>query len=56
MSEASDAENIRQAVLLGIITKEEAFAAIKAINTGDNHIIKELYRERFKNEQTLDAG
>ena len=49
-------ENIRHAVQADIITINEAFAAFRAIKTDDNKIIKELYKERLKNEQTLDAG
>ena len=56
MDDDFDIENIRQAMRADIITIQEAFAAFRAIKTGDYKIIKELYRERLKNEQTLDAG
>ena len=48
-----DIENIREAILANIITIQEGIAAFRAIKMGDYKIIKELYKERLKNEQTL---
>ena len=44
-------EKVKVAVQVGVISIPEALEAMRAINSGNDKIIKELYRERHYDEK-----